>query len=189
MSTKWKVVIGVIVAAVVVGGIGLFRLGRVIYRNSSDGRASTFSSATPTSTLLAREMTATPVPSSPVTITVTAEQVAVLMQEGAESNSPVLTMRDPVVQITDEYVALTGKVSRPGFGALDLYLVCVPVVEDGELHFQVTAATIEGRSAPRNIILEAQNGLDQLLSQSLSGGYEIEEVILSDGLITLVRFQ
>jgi hypothetical protein len=34
MSTKWKVTIGVIVAAVVVSGIGLLCLGSVIYRNS-----------------------------------------------------------------------------------------------------------------------------------------------------------
>jgi hypothetical protein len=148
--------------------------------------------STVTPTPLTGEMTATPVPSSSVTITVTAEQVAALIQERAESSEiadddgPELTMRDPVVHITDEYVELTGKAGSPGFGDIDFHVVGVPLVEDGELHFHVTAATVNGIPLPKNMVLEMGNGLGQMLSQALSGGCEVQEVILSDGLITLV---
>lgn len=144
------------------------------------------STATPTP--LTGEMTPSPVP-----ITVTAVNMASLLKEQAQSGEVAdddgpgeLTMRDPVVTITDEYVELSGKAGSPGFGDLDIHVVCVPVVEDGELHFHVTAATVNGIPLPENMILQIESGLDQMLSQSLSGGCEVQEVIMSDGLITLV---
>lgn len=98
-------------------------------------------------------------------------------------------MRDFDINVTDEYIELIGQASSSSFGDIDFHVVGVPMVEDGELNFHVTAATVNGIPLPRNMIPQMEGGFDQMLLQSLSGGYEVQEVILGDELITLVTLQ
>ena len=141
---------------------------------------------------LSKEMTPTPVSSSPVTITMTEEELTALVKEGMESAegdagdaTGGLTIFDPVVTITNKQIELDA-VTTGLLGDMDLYLATVPVVEDGELHFHVTAATVSGISLPQNVTAQIEGELDQMLSQWLSGGSEIQGVTLSDGQISVV---
>jgi len=148
--------------------------------------------ATATPLALSKETTATPVPPSPVTITMTEEELTALVEEGLESAegdagdaTGGLPIYDPVITITDEQIELDA-VTPTLLGEMDLYLATVPVAENGELHFQVTAATVSGISLPGNVISQIKGELDQILSQWLSGGSEIQGVTLSDGQISVV---
>jgi len=137
-------------------------------------------------------MAATPVSSSPVTITMTEEEMTALVKEGLESAegdasdaTGGLTILDPVVTITNKQIELDA-VTTTLLGDMDLHLATVPVVENGELHFHVTAATVRGISLPENVISQIEGELDQMLSQWLSGGSEVQEVTLSDGQMSVV---
>jgi len=94
---------------------------------------------------------------------------------GDDDNGPPsgLTMRDFDINVTDEYIELIGQASSSSFGDIDFHVVGVPMVEDGELNFHVTAATVNGIPLPRNMISQMEGGFDQMLLQSLSGGYEV----------------
>jgi len=129
-----------------------------------------------------REMTATPVPPSPVTITMTEEDLTSLVKEGLESAegdagsaTGGLTIFDPVVTITNKQIELHA-VTTGLLGDMDLYLATVPVVENGELHFHVTAATVSGISLPQNVVSQIEGELGQMLSQWPSGGSKIQGV-------------
>ena len=137
-------------------------------------------------------MTATPVTPSTVTITMTEEELTALVEEGIESAegdagdaTGGLTIFDPVVTITNKQIELDA-VTPTLLGDMDLHLATVPVVESGELHFHVTAATVSGIPLPKNVISQIEGELDQMLSQWLSGGSEIQGVTLSDGQISVV---
>ncbi|MCG2768320.1 MAG: hypothetical protein L6435_08055 [Anaerolineae bacterium] len=96
-----------------------------------------------------------------------------------------LTIVDPVVTITNEQIEVNA-VTESLLGDMDLHLATVPVIESGELHFHVTAATVSGISLPKNVSSQIEGELDQILSQWLSGGSEIQEVTLSDGQVSAV---
>jgi uncharacterized protein YpmS len=155
-------------------------------------RAAAQPTSAPLTEELTEEMATIPEPSPFVTITMTAEQMTALIQENVVGREITgggfeLTIHDPAVYITDEYVELTGKASSPGLGDLDFRIAGVPVAEDGALRFLVTCVTVGGFPLPADMIAQIESGLDQaVLSQSLPAGYEVREVILSDGLITLV---
>ena len=155
-------------------------------------RAAAQPTSAPLTEELTEEMATIPEPSPFVTITMTAEQMTALIQENVAGREITgggfeLTIHDPAVYITDEYVELTGKASSPGLGDLDFRIAGVPVAEDGALRFRVTGVTVGGFPLPANMIAQIESGLDQaVLSQSLPAGYEVREVILSDGLMTLV---
>jgi len=139
---------------------------------------------------LSKEMAATPVPPpSPVTITMTEEELTALVIEGLENAGEDatggLTIFDPVVTITNQQIELDA-VTTTLLGDMNVYLATVPVVENGELSFHVTEATVSGISLPDRVISQIEGELDQMLSHWVSGESDIQEVILSDGQITMV---
>ena len=119
----------------------------------------------------------------------TEEELTALIKEGLESvdedATGGVTILDPVVTITNEQIELDA-VTPTLLGEMDLFLATVPVVENGELSFLVTAATVSGISLPQNAISQIEGYLDQMLSQWVSDGSEIQAVTLSDGQITMV---
>ena len=145
--------------------------------------------ATVTPLPLSKELTATPVLPSPITIRMTEEELTALIKEGLESvdedATGGVTILDPVVTITNEQIELDA-VTPTLLGEMDLFLATVPVVENGELSFLVTAATVSGISLPQNAISQIEGYLDQMLSQWVSGGSEIQAVTLSKGQISVV---
>lgn len=148
-------------------------------------------STTATSTLppLPKARTATPTLSTPVTITVTDEEATSLAQEEADQAGPdELAIQDPVVSITEQYLELTGRAVNLGlFGSGDLRVVGVPVVEDEELRFRVMTATVNNVDLPRSLFPDIESTVDRVLARSLFG-YDARDVILGDGVMTLVVF-
>jgi hypothetical protein len=140
--------------------------------------------ATPT---LPKAKTATPTLSTSVTITVTAEEATSLAQEEANQAGPdELAIQDPVVSITEQYLELTGRVVNLGlFGSGELRVIGVPVVEDGELHLRLMTATVNNVDLPRSLFPGIESTVDRVLARSLFG-YDAQEVVLGDGLMTLV---
>jgi hypothetical protein len=135
---------------------------------------------------LPQARTATPASSSPITLTLTAEQVTSLAQEEAAQADPgQVTIRDPVVNITEQNLELTGQVTNLGFlGSGNLKVVGVPVVEDDELRFRVTRASVNGIGLPQSLLPDIEDAVNRVLARSLLG-YDAQEVALSQGLITL----
>ena len=133
-----------------------------------------------------QETSATPGPPSPVTITMTQEELTSLVKEWAESaDTSELPIYDPVVYITEEHIELTAVTSGP-LGDMDVLLIGVPAVESGEVHLRVTSATVGGIPLPRQVTSQIERELDDTLSEWLSGGAEVQELTLGEGQITVV---
>jgi len=133
-----------------------------------------------------QETSATPGPPSPVTITMTQEELTSLVKEWAESaDTGEFPIYDPVVYITEEHIELTAVTSGP-LGDMDVLLVGVPAVENGDVHLRVTSATVGGIPLPRQVTSQIERELDDTLSEWLSGGAEVQEVILGEGQITVM---
>jgi hypothetical protein len=136
---------------------------------------------------LPQARTATPMLSAPITLTLTAEQVTSLAQEEAAQAGPgQVTIRDPVVNITEQNLELTGQVTNLGFFSNgDLKVVGVPVVEGEELRFRVTRASVNNIGLPQGLFPDIEDVVNRVLARSLLG-YDAQEVALSQGFITLI---
>lgn len=141
---------------------------------------------TPPPPTLPRAITPTPEPSTPITLTLTAEEVTSLaQQEAAQAGPDQVTVRDPIITITEQEMQLTGQVTNLGiFSNGDLQVVGVPFIEDGELRFQVTRATVNKIPLPKSLFPEIESVVNRVLARSLSG-VDAQEVSLSQGAITL----
>jgi len=111
-------------------------------------------------------------------------------QEGGAFQTDTLSAENIQVQITPEHIELTGDVTQPI--ALPLNVKMRPSVASGQLQFDLLSASTGILPVPESMLDLIETGVNSELGRALTGlpdGVSIQEVMLADGVLTILGHQ
>lgn len=123
-----------------------------------------------------------------ITITFTEEELnqAITLREGAAVEQS-LDLQEPSLSFSDGNVLLTGQIQQPLSG--ELRATFQPVVEAGQLRFNLTAASIGGIAVPTAVLGTVEAALNTSLATVTAGlpaNYTLSDINVSEGTLTVV---
>jgi hypothetical protein len=125
-------------------------------------------------------------PTDTLKLTITQEQFnAYLVEELAKQPDPLLN--NPQVVFINDQVQINGQLQQSGIN-VDASIFLKPYANNGELAVSVDSMTLGPISAPQSIIDTTSLTINNFLhnsTQSITGGYFVENVAISDGVMIL----
>jgi hypothetical protein len=110
-----------------------------------------------------------------------------LAQQVAAQTGRVILIHDAQIRFTSGLMTFSGRVTQPI--AAEVRIIFRPMVSNGLLQFEVVDATLGDSSAPTPLLNQAAALLNSTLGEIVSNlpvGYTLHEVVVGEGMITVV---
>lgn len=110
-----------------------------------------------------------------------------LAQQMAAQTGRVILIHDAQIRFTSGLMTFSGRITQPI--AAEVRIIFRPMVINGLLQFEVVDATLGDSSAPTPLLNQAAALLSSTLGEIVSNlpvGYTLHEVVVGEGMITVV---